>query len=245
MKQIFHHRGDIHLFTGADIAGYPLKISSKSEMVQQLIDMGVSGDAIKQSRQNAKAVNFGLIYLMSSYGLRNYAYQGFGVKLSEREAANWREKFFELYPAIGPWHECELAEMEKKGSVVTIFGRSIPIPNIYSDEKKVQREAERFGINALIQGPSSDYTLMGGDKVIKRPDYNREECKPVLFIHDSIVWEVKIDKLSKWAKIIIEDMTSIDTQSKFGFTPSVPFVAEAEEGYNLADMIEYNPEEEI
>jgi DNA polymerase-1 len=182
---------------------------------------------------------------MSAYGLRNYAYQGFGVKLSDREAGQWRDGFFNLYPGIAPWHETEINEMEKKGCITTVFGRRIPIPNIYSDDKKVQREAERFGINVLIQGPSSDYTLMGGDKVIKRPDYNRDECKPVLFIHDSIVWEVKTEHLSKWAKAIIGDMTSIDTQSKFGFTPSVPFVAEAEEGYNLADMIEYNPEEEI
>lgn len=245
MKQIFHHRGDIHLFTGADIAGYPLSISSKSEMIQQLKDMGVGGDEIKQTRQNAKAVNFGLIYLMSSYGLRNYAYQGFGVKLSDREAVKWREGFFNLYPGIAPWHENELAEMEKKGAVVTIFGRKIPIPNIYSDDKKVQREAERFGVNALIQCPSSDYTLMGGDNMIKKPEYKRSECRPVLFIHDSIVWEVDIDKIQFYSRSIIEAMTNIDTQSKFGFTPSVPFVAEAEEGYNLADMVEYDPEEEI
>lgn len=244
MKEIFKHNGDIHLFTGADIAGYPLKISSKAEMIQQLKDMGVGGDEIKQIRQNAKAVNFGLIYLMSAYGLRNYAYQGFGVKLSEHESNNWREGFFNLYPRIGPWHEEELQDMEKKGAVVTIFGRKIPIPNIYSDDKKVQREAERFGVNALIQCPSSDYTLMGGDNMIKSPGYKRDECRPVLFIHDSIVWEVDIDKIQLYTKSIIEAMTNIETQSKFGFTPSVPFVAEAEEGFNLADMLEYNPEEE-
>ena len=245
MKEIFRSGGDIHLFTGADIAGNPLKISSKKEMIDQLIHMGVNGDEIKQARQNAKAVNFGLIYLMSSYGLRNYAYQGFGVKLSEGEAADWRRRFFNLYPGIAPWHEHEIQEMEKAGSVTTVFGRRIPIPNIYSDDKKVQREAERFEINVLIQGPSSDYTLMGGDNMIKKPEYRRSECRPVLFIHDSIVWEVDIDKLSSYARRIIEAMTNIETQDKFGFTPSVPFVAEAEEGYNLADMIEFNPEEEI
>jgi DNA polymerase I-like protein with 3'-5' exonuclease and polymerase domains len=133
--------------------------------------------------------------------------------------------------------------MEEKGCVTTILGRRIPIPNIYSDDKKVQREAERFGINSLIQGPSSDFTLMGGDKVIKSPDYNREECKPVLFIHDSIVWEVDEDKIHEYARMILHNMTNIETKSKFGFDLSVPFVAEAEEGYNLADMVEFNLEE--
>jgi uracil-DNA glycosylase family 4 len=244
MKEIFKREGDIHLFTGAELAGNPVDIGTKASMVEQLNTMGLNGDSIKQMRQNAKAVNFGLIYLMSAYGLRNYAYQGFGVRLSDYEAVQWREGFFNLYPDIAPWHEREIAEMEKRGCVTTVFGRRIPIPNIYSDDKQVQREAERFGINVLIQGPSSDYTLMGGDNVIKRPSYKRNECKPVLFIHDSIVWEVDIDKVNTYAGVILDGMTNIETKSKFGFTPSVPFVAEAEEGYNLADMLEYNPEEE-
>jgi uracil-DNA glycosylase family 4 len=244
MKSIFDHSGDIHLFTGASLASHPLQIGSKEQMIDQLRAEGMDGDVIKQTRQNAKAVNFGLIYLMSAYGLRNYAYQGFGVRLSDHESVEWRKGFFDLYPAVAPWHETELAEMEKSGSVTTVFGRRIPIPNIYSDDKKIQREAERFGVNALIQGPSSDYTLMGGANAIEQTDYSRDECKAVVFIHDSLVWEVDIDKVGKYAGLITEAMTNIDTQSKFGFTPSIPFVADAEEGFNLADMIEYNPEED-
>jgi DNA polymerase I-like protein with 3'-5' exonuclease and polymerase domains len=151
MKEIFRKGGDIHMFTGANIAGSPLKIGSKKEMVGQLYDLLVNDDEIKTMRQSAKAVNFGLIYLMSSYGLKNYAYQGFGVKLSDYESNEWRNGFFDLYPGIAPWHERELMEMEKKGCVTTIFGRRIPVPNIYADDKGAQREAERFGINVLIQ----------------------------------------------------------------------------------------------
>lgn len=244
MKKIFDSGGDIHLFTGADISGYPLTIGNKKEMVDQILSMGLNGDEIKNMRQGAKAVNFGLIYLMSAFGLKNYAYQGFGIKLSDHQSNQWRDGFFNLYPEIGPWHEKEIQEMEKKGSVTTIFGRRVPVPNIYSDDRKMQREAERFGVNVLIQGPSSDYTLMGGDNVIKSKDYDRNICRPVLFIHDSFVWEIDMDKLKEYGLRIIEKMTNIDTKSKFGLTLSVPFVAGAEEGYNLADMIEYNPEEE-
>lgn len=243
MKRIFMSGGDIHLFTGASIAGYPLQIDTKQHMIEQLQAMGVNGDNVKQMRQNAKAVNFGLIYLMSAFGLKNYAYQGFGVKLSDHEANDWRDHFFSLYTGIGPWHENELRRMEERGVIVTVFGRKIPVPNVYADDKNSQREAERFGINALIQGPSSDYTLMGGDNVIKQPEYNRGECRPVLFIHDSIVWEVPMYKVEEYAESILQAMTNIDTQSKFGFTPSIPFVAEAEEGFNLAEMTEYIPEE--
>jgi DNA polymerase I-like protein with 3'-5' exonuclease and polymerase domains len=244
MKEIFRSGGDIHLFTGANLAGSPLSISSKKEMVNQLYDLLVNDDEIKDMRQSAKAVNFGLIYLMSAFGLKNYAYQGFGIKLTDQESNEWRNSFFNLYPGIAPWHENEIIEMEKKGSVTTVFGRRVPVPNIYSHDKKVQREAERFAVNSLIQGPSSDYTLMGGDNVIHHEKYNREECKPVLFIHDSIVWEVDLYKINEYAKLITKSMTSIDTQSKFGFTPSIPFVANAEEGFNLAEMAEIDLEED-
>ena len=243
MKEIFRKGGDIHMFTGANLAGSPLTIASKKDMVQQLYDLLVNDEEIKGMRQSAKAVNFGLIYLMSAFGLKAYAYQGFGIKLSDRESQDWRDGFFDLYPGIAPWHESVIREMELKGSVTSIFGRKIPVPNVYADDKNAQREAERFGVNALIQGPSSDYTLMGGDNAMKQPEYSREECKAVLFMHDSLVWEVDIDKLNEYAKLITRAMTNIDTQSKFGFTPSIPFVADAEEGFNLAEMIEYDPEE--
>ena len=232
------------MFTGADLSGYPLSIASKKEMIDQILAAGVDGDQIKDMRQSAKAVNFGLIYLMSAFGLKNYAYQGFGIKLSDHQANLWRDGFFNLYPAIATWHEKEIQEMEKSGCVVTIFGRKVPIPNIYSDDRKIQKEAERFGVNVRIQGPSSDYTLMGGDNVIKDENYDRSICKPVLFIHDAFIWEIDMDKLKEYGAYIIDKMTNIDTQKKFGFTLSVPFVAEAEEGYNLADMIEYHPEED-
>jgi uracil-DNA glycosylase family 4 len=243
MKEIFRQGGDIHLFTGANIARQPVSIAPKHVMQAELANRGINGDDIKQLRQNAKAVNFGLIYLMSAFGLRNYAYQGFGVKLSDHEANDWREAFFNLYPDIGPWHTREIHSMEQLGAVTTVFGRKIPIPNVYADDRTSQREAERFGVNVLIQDPSSDYTLMGGSNALSQEEFVKTEAKPILFIHDSIIWEVDVDKVNKYAGIISHAMTHIDTQSKFGFTPSIPFVTDAEEGFNLAEMEEYNPEE--
>lgn len=238
MKEIFLKDGDIHLFTGANIAGHRVDIATKAEMIRQLQEVfGVNGDGVKEMRQNAKAVNFGLIYLMSAFGLRNYAYQGFGVKLSEEEASDWRHHFFDLYPDIETWHSREIRKMEEQGSITTIFGRRIPVPNIYSYEKAAQREAQRFGINAEIQGPSSDYALMGGNKCLRSNDYSREECPVRLFIHDSFVWEVREDLEEKYVDLLRHNLVDIDT-SKFNFIPSVPFVANAEVGEHLADMEE-------
>jgi DNA polymerase-1 len=129
--------------------------------------------------------------------------------------------------------------MEEKGHIVTIFGRTIPVPNIYSTDKQKAAEAERFGINALIQDPSSDYTLLGGLNVIEAEDYVKEECRASMFIHDAIIWEVDLGYLDKYAKLITNKMVEVDTKDRFGFELTIPFVANAEYGFNLKDVKEY------
>jgi len=240
MKEIFRKGGDIHMFTGANISEHPLNIASKEEMIKQLKEQfNLTDKEIKDVRQNAKAVNFGLIYLMSAMGLKNYAYQGFGVKLTDKQSEAWRREFFRLYPGASPYHDSVLREMEETGCIVTVFGRRIPVPNVYSDDRKTQAEAERFGVNAKIQGPSSDYTLLGGYNAIEQPDYKREECLACLFIHDALIWEVDLSLLDKYAKLITEAMVNVETKERFGFNLSIPFVANAEYGTNLAETEEY------
>ena len=239
MKEIFRKGGDIHMFTGANIAGKNLIIGSKKEMVAHLEEeYGLDSTEIKGIRQNAKAVNFGLIYLMTAMGLKNYAYQGYGVKLTDRQSVQWRNGFFKLYPGASPWHDAVIREMEEKGSITTIFGRKIPVPDIYSNDRKTQAEAERFGVNAKIQSPSSDFTLLGGLDTLEDPDYKREECKAVLFIHDAIIWELDLELLDTYAKLVTKDMETVETKKRFGFKASVPFVANAEWGYDLASTEE-------
>ena len=109
-------------------------------------------------------------------------------------------------------------------------------------EKVAQREAQRFAVNAKIQGPSSDYALMGGNNCLKQKEYNRDECPIRLFIHDSFVWEVKEELLDQYTPFITKNLVNIDT-SKFGLELSIPFVANAEMGDNLAEMEELDLEE--
>ena len=125
--------------------------------------------------------------------------------------------------------------LQQQGFVRTAFGRKIPIPNIYSDDRGAQAEAERFGINVIIQGPSSDYTLLGGHRVIKSPDYDRSKIAIAIFIHDSFVFEVDADKITDYFHVVKNHMENIDTE-KFNFKLSVPFKAEGEYGLNLSEM---------
>jgi hypothetical protein len=75
---------------------------------------------------------------------------------------------------------------------------------------------------------------------IEDPNYKREECLAVLFIHDAVIWELDVGLLEKYARLVTKDMENVETQKRFGFTASVPFVANAEWGTNLASTEEYD-----
>ena len=222
MKKIFSNGGDIHMTTGLELAGI------------RSIE-GIEPEVLAEIRRNAKAVNFGLCYGMSAFGLRNYAYQSYDILLSDDMAMDWRNTFFALYHDLPHWHEETKMRLQQQGFVRTAFGRKIPIPNIYSDDRGAQAEAERFGINVIIQGPSSDYTLLGGHRVIKSPDYDRSKIAIAIFIHDSFVFEVDADKITDYFHVVKNHMENIDTE-KFNFKLSVPFKAEGEYGLNLSEM---------
>jgi DNA polymerase-1 len=244
MKQIFHQYGDIHLFTGANLAGHLCEVAEKQKMIDQIMfQYDLSNGDVKSIRQNAKAVNFGLIYRMSALGLKNYAYQGFGVKLTDKQSNQWRRDFFKLYPRVEPWHNEVIREMEETGSVVTIFGRKIPVPNIYSSDRKTAAEAERFGINTKIQGPSSDYTLLGGLNAIEDEKFDSETCRACMFIHDAVIWETRLENIDYNTAHIQYKMVDVETEKRFGFSLDIPFVVDGEYGFNLKDTEKYISQE--
>ena len=222
MKKIFSNGGDIHLTTGLEIGGY--------RGVE-----GIDEELLAEIRRNAKAVNFGLCYGMSARGLKNYAYQSYDIVLTDQRSIDWRNTFFALYHDLPHWHEETKILIQQQGFVRTAFGRKIPIPNIYSDDRVAQAEAERFGINVIIQGPSSDYTLLGGHRVMKSDYYDRDKLSIAIFIHDAFVFEVDAGMIEEYFGLIKSQMENIDT-SKFKLELSVPFKAEGEFGLNLADM---------
>lgn len=226
MKEIFGGGGDIHLTTGLEVSGY------SQEQIDEL-----DAKAIKKIRQNAKAVNFGLIYGMSAPKLRLYARSSYGLKLSPKDAESWRNKFFDLYRDLTLWHSEARSEILTNGYIRHVFGRKRNLPNVNSPDRMTQAEAIRIGTNFVIQGPSSDATLMGGMNIINNPEYSPKEARPTMFIHDALIFEVDEDKLEKYGAIIKDGMENIETR-KYGFTLTVPLIVEAEQGNNLAEMKE-------
>jgi len=194
---------------------------------------------LKVLRQGAKCLNFGLIYLMSPYSLIRYAKQEYGVNYTKREAEEKHQKYFQEHYGIKQWHEKDLSFLRKHGYLRTIFGRKQTLPNVYSDNDGTAAAAERTGINSMIQGPSSDMTLLSGHRIIKDKRINKNEFKIALFVHDAVVWCCVPEKKDYYLSIVKEHMERVP-DVEFNFKMNVPLTIEAEIGQNLAEMKKYD-----
>lgn len=226
LLEAFRNDEDIHSITAIGMVARAGEIWGNLDTSKQ-----------KEARQKAKPVNFGLPFGMSSYGLMEYALNDYGIKLSKKEAKEMWEGWHNLYPGVRLWHEECLAKMYRDGKVRTIFGRNRYLRNLTATEERIVKEAERTGINVLIQGPSSDYTLLGGRQMYKDGFVDTEDIKLVNFVHDSLAFYVKEEKVEELAPQLKQRMEHVDT-SDFGFELSVPMKVDIQVGDNLAEMEE-------
>lgn len=199
----------------------------------------LSSVEMKEARQNAKPANFGLSFGMSAYGYREYALNDFGVSMTQKQATESRNAWFTLYPGVAVWHEKAIQEMYRDGGVRHAFGRFRHLPNLFSKDDGVRHAAEREGVNAKIQGPSSDAVLYSGYKMYDDGFIDRPEIKLVNFVHDNLTFEVRGTDSYKesLAREVVDRMSNSDFP-EFGFSLSVPMKADAELGPNLAELEE-------
>ena len=226
MKEIFQQGKDPHAITGLRMRGLPENYEFKD------------GKEKKETRQHSKPINFGLIYLLTPKGLKKYSEQEFGVKISQKQAEEFYNMFLhQLYKQIPVWHKKDEAFLRKHGYLRASFGRKRILPNINSEDETAQQQALRTGINFRIQNPSSDGNLLGGYNASKDERMNKTECRPVLSVHDALIWETKKGCREQYVPIIKNHMEELPTE-KFGFTLKVPLKTEVEVGDNLADTEE-------
>lgn len=173
----------------------------------------LSEDEIKDHRFRAKARNFGLIYLMSPQGYREYAKNNYGIELTDKEAFKEHEMFFALYPGIRRYHKIYEAKAKKHGKVRNWFGRQRLFENIHSEDGYLQSMDIRAAINTPIQGTCGDYTTMclvmldlrlGSDIIL------------VNSIHDSVLPYIHKSKLKRCAPIIMDTLNNLPVQDYFG-----------------------------
>lgn len=163
---------------------------------------GLSHDEQKRKRTQAKSCNFGLLYGMSAKSLCEYA-KGMGVEMSPEEAVEYRNKFFEGYPRLIPWHNECIQAAENFGYSQTPGGRKRYLPDIYSTDFSKRSTAQRQSINSPVQGLGSDICVSALTKITENPEYGNTF---LIYgtVHDAILVIAKEEFVDHVAYDIIE-----------------------------------------
>jgi DNA polymerase-1 len=157
----------------------------------------------KEQRRSAKAVNFGLIYGMQSYGLAKQ------LDTTRTKAQEYIDAYFTRYPGVKDYMD-EMRELAKKqGYVETIFGRRLYIPEIKSRSHQRRQYAERTAINAPMQGTAADLIKRAMIKADNWIQNSNLDIKMLLQVHDELIFEVAEEVLEEAKVAIIESMTNV------------------------------------
>ena len=142
MKECYKRGEDLHTKTAASVSHVPMS------------------EVTKTQRTSAKAVNFGFLYGMWWKSFKAYAFDSYGVVVTDEEAEHARNVYFKTYPELLDWHERQKEYVRKHKCVRTFMGRLRHLPNIDSPDKDLRGKAERQAINTVVQSPASDMTLL-------------------------------------------------------------------------------------
>ncbi|MFQ2541486.1 DNA polymerase I [Aeromonas caviae] len=182
---------------------------------------GVALDAVTSDmRRSAKAINFGLIYGMSAFGLAKQ------LGIGRAEAQKYMDLYFERYPGVLEYMERTRQQAEAQGYVETLFGRRLYLPDIKSRNAGLRKAAERAAINAPMQGTAADIikrAMINVDSWIR--GIKDESIRMLMQVHDELVFEIREEKLEEYIAIIKEKMSAAAELD-------VPLVVEAGTGDN-------------
>lgn len=151
-------------------------------------------------RRNAKAVNFGIVYGISSFGLSQ------DLSITRKEAAEYIDRYFETYPGVKAYLDGEVAFAKEHGYVTTIFGRRRPVPELSSSNFMQRSFGERVAMNSPIQGAAADIMKIAMIRVNQRLREEQMESRIVIQVHDELLVEARIDEVEKVKEILKEEM---------------------------------------
>ena len=152
-------------------------------------------------RRNAKAVNFGIVYGISSFGLSQ------DLSITRKEAQQYIEQYFKAYPGIKNFLDGSVKNAKEKGYAVTLFGRRRPMPELKSSNFMQRSFGERVAMNAPIQGTAADIIKIAMVRVDARLREEKLQSRLVLQIHDELLIEARENELEQVKKILGEEMT--------------------------------------
>ena len=153
-----------------------------------------------QQRRNAKAVNFGIVYGISSFGLSQ------DLSITRKEAAKYIEDYFKTYPGIKAFLDHAVEHAKEQGYVVTLFGRRRPVPELSSSNFMQRSFGERVAMNAPIQGTAADIIKIAMVGVNKRLKSQKMKSRLVLQVHDELLIEAYEPELLEVKKLLKEEM---------------------------------------
>ncbi len=205
---------DIHTATAAEVLGKPIE------------------DITHAERRNAKAINFGLLYGMSQFGLAKQ------LGLTRQEAQDYIDLYFARYPKVKDYMQTTRTNAYDYGYVETILKRKLYTPDIQNSNRMVKQGAERAAINAPLQGSAADIiklAMIAVDKVLTDKGYDNH-AKMLLQVHDELVFEVDEDKSDEIGTLIQTAMQNVltNTAKELGWQVdfAVPLVVKVDKGDN-------------
>ncbi|MDE2311565.1 MAG: DNA polymerase I [Patescibacteria group bacterium] len=208
MLRVFKHEEDIHTNTAVSIFGVgPDKVTA---------DM----------RRDAKTINFGVLYGLSSFGLSSRI-----GEVSRAEAKEFISKYFAAYPQVEQYIENVKLQVNQEGFVRNELGRMRKFPEIRSSQYFVRAAAERAAVNFPIQSLAADVIKVAMINIFKEISNQQSEIRMLLQVHDELVFEVKEDRVEHWAKKLIPMMEN-------AIKLSVPVRVEGKVGDNWGEMKE-------
>ncbi len=211
LKKAFMNNEDIHSLTASQVFNVKVK-EVNSDM-----------------RRKAKAINFGIIYGISQYGLAKQ------IGVSNNEAEEFLNSYFIKFPEIKNYMQDTIKFCRKSGFVNNIFGRRTHITGINDKNFNVRNFQERAAINAPIQGSASEIMRLAMIRINKKFETIKNlNCKILLQIHDELIFEVKKDEVLKYEEAIRTEMSSVKDSDLHTF--SIPLSIDINHGHNWGEL---------
>ncbi len=211
LKKAFKNNEDIHSLTASQIFNVDIKKINKDQ------------------RRKAKAINFGIIYGISQYGLAKQ------INVSNYEAEEFLNSYFAKFPEIKVYMDNTKEFCRKCGYVNNIFGRRSHFNSINDKNYNVRNFQERAAINAPIQGSASEIMRLAMIRLDKKFSYQKNlKSRMLLQIHDELIFEVHKDEINKIKKIIKEEMVSVADSDYHSF--SIPLTVDINIGDNWGEL---------
>jgi DNA polymerase-1 len=201
----YQNNEDIHTLTASEVFGVP------------------AAEMDKQTRNRAKAVNFGIVYGISPFGLAAQ------LGIPQAEARAYIERYFARYAGVQSFIEKTLEETRKTGSVRTLFGRVRPIPDIESRNPNQRGFAERTAINTPLQGTAADLIKLAMISIDRQLTERALKTRMVLQVHDELLFEVPASETAEVEELVRTEMEGV-------VKLNVPLIADLKSGPNWRDM---------